>query len=207
MALASSQADTLLFQQNSDVFSAVSVSNISRMQLIDIDSDSDLDLIYNSGGIFLLTNFGTNEAPLFDSNATNITKYFSAAGIGNGQVILGDLDSDGDPDALVRLHIYGHTNKTFWSENFNASNLAFVYKRDLILDGPNLSLASSVNLIDYDSDNDLDLVYYQDHNLRWQENISDTGSFPSFKQRENTYINGLGTPFFSDINNDGSLEM
>jgi len=202
-------SDNILFQQNSDIFSAITAESISWMQLIDIDSDADLDFIYHGNdsqkqtGIFWHANYGTNETPLFASSGINISKSFSQAAY-IPQVRLGDFDLDGDVDALVQIvYPYQHYTRTdtFWQKNHNASEFGYAYIGDS-------DIGIGAQFVDYDGDGDLDAYGTSQNQLQINRNTAEPGQFAVFDQWERIDFNSrLRSVSFWDINNDGILEM
>jgi len=144
--------------QNSDfgVFQDVSVSGMpafysSSMAYGDYDSDGDFDLVISgmtTGGldikVFKNENGSFTEASILPA---------TVKGVMAGAVLLGDYDNDGDLD----LFSSGFNGSNPVIQSFTYANGSYTEKEFKVLENNGLSF-SSIELVDYDNDGDLDLV-------------------------------------------------
>lgn len=135
-------------------------SNIYSIELADMDNDTDLDIVFSTASnasIGYMENLGAlnyNLSPIVDYT---IQDY----GI---DLKLGDIDSDGDIDIAL-----AGSGSAFFIEN---TTDGFIYNRLLDIDGYYAySNLFSIQLKDFDNDNDLDIVYSgsQGARIAWLE--------------------------------------
>jgi cysteine-rich repeat protein len=171
---------------------------------VDLDDDADLDLVIGSfsGNLAYFENTGTAQAPAF---AEPVTNPFGLSDAGDSaQPAFGDLDDDGDLDALVR----GFPGTGVFFENTGtASAPAFApgIPDTFGFGGYNLS----PSLVDVDADEDLDAFFT---GIVFFENTG-TSSVPAF----GPYVGdpfGLSppqlsfpAPAFGDLDGDGDLDV
>ena len=202
-------------------FDGFDVGDESAPALGDVDGDGDLDLTSgNYGGT------GTNEYGqlFYFENTGDLTRTvqftratqdpLSVVGLpGDAAPILGDLDRDGDDDAVV-----GQSDGTlaYFVNTGDAENPTFVEQTGAAnpFDGLNAGADSSPALGDLDSDGDLDLVFGKaDGTLLYFENTGDKTS-PSFTQRTGSAnpldgfdIGDASSPALTDVDADGDLDV
>ena len=212
-------ADNFLFYKNSDgIFSLESTNFMSSVdlnsnvvpELVDIDSDGDLDLFlgqdYNTasfpirGRIYFFRNIGDNTFQLENDE-------FMGTDIGNSlHPVFEDIDSDGDLDLFI-----GNYNGTimFYENIGNESIFEYVYISDI----PNVDIGSysAPAFEDIDLDGDLDLFVGENYGkLFFYENIGDQVNF-NFSLKSDNYSN-IDTGYrssvvFFDLNLDGQNEI
>ncbi|MBL8338867.1 MAG: VCBS repeat-containing protein, partial [Rhodoferax sp.] len=174
--------------------------------LADLDADGDLDAVigYDDGSLKYFRNTSGN------SDAPNFVLQVGDLGLGTGgsgaSPTLGDLDGDGDLDAIVgltsgALRLLRNTG--------TATAPAFT------LDTTDIGLATadaSVRpaLVDIDADGDLDLVVGTSvGTLRLHRNTG-SASAPQFTLVANNYgpgtIGASARPTFADIDGDGDFD-
>ena len=212
---------TLRADASENPFSGFDVGDESAPALGDVDGDGDLDLTSgNYGGT------GTNEYGelFYFENTGDLTRTvefarasqdpFSVVGLpGDAVPALGDLDGDGDDDA-----VFGQSDGTlaYFVNTGDAENPTFVEQTGTAnpLDGIDAGFNSSPALGDLDRDGDLDLVVGEfGGRLRYVENTGDKTS-PAFTQQtgSDNPLDGFdvdiaSSPALVDIDGDGDLDV
>ena len=126
-------------------FAGVVIGSVSRLRTGDVDSDGRQDLFVDAPGLRILRNTG---ASYVDQTSTRLPNQSVLTSV------LGDLDGDGDPDAVTNVTFQG---VQVWT------NQAGIY-----IDSTATSLPAPVpggspgNLFDSDGDGDLDLFLRQE---------------------------------------------
>jgi len=186
---------------------------MTRISLVDIDNDGDLDMFYgggDSGSLVYFENIGTPTDPYFELRfeeypSLQNTNYYG----GVVDVDFADLDNDGDYDAAFsgRIDSGGGIR---WNDG-NPYDANFVVRYPL---GP-LSGQSNVTLADIDGDGDYDYFSgqgYRQHQLYFAENYGTLEEPYFLHQGDTTHYQGLdfGVPFnfdMGDIDNDGDIDL
>ncbi|MCS5662278.1 MAG: T9SS type A sorting domain-containing protein, partial [Dehalococcoidia bacterium] len=180
----------------------------------DIDLDGDEDLFIGNefndelpglrGTVFFFRNIGEIESPVFKLEDST---FFPDLNGNNLAPTFGDLDSDGDLDAVV-----GDWNgKLYYCENSGTpESPSFLYKGQF-LDTDVGGLAHPA-LGDLDLDGDLDLIVGQDDGLIYYFiNIGTSSQSILELQSENFFPNtNLGVqaaPYLADLDDDGDLDI
>ena len=174
----------------------------SKPLIVDINNDQILDLLVSNFGEFDLNvpihyksyiesyeNVGTNENPIFKKISNDFQNISSIINEINLIPTLGDLDGDGDLDAIVG----DYSGKLHFLENISSSpaiiNLSISISplTDIFNNIFDFGFNAHPTLFDIDNDNDLDLVVGEAiGNLNYIENVGDSSSF-NFDLRSETF--------------------
>lgn len=198
----------------------ISLGSYTAPTFTDLDGDGDQDLIVgNSNGanrngeIVYLENTGTVTSPGF-TQRTGSTNPFDNITIGSWCTLtFADLDGDGDPDLAVGngdgdVHYYENTGTT--------ANPDFSLRTGEAspLNGINADERSSPVFVDFDNDDDYDLVIGSRYGKIYYFENTGTATNPSFTQRvdgENPFfgasVGGFAAPAFVDLDDDGNLDL
>ncbi|MDO6482006.1 beta strand repeat-containing protein, partial [Shimia thalassica] len=186
-------------------FSAITVTAKAMPSFVDIVGDSALDLVLgaedgalrlfeNSGGVFTAVSGASNP--------------FDGLAFGTGSApSFGDLDGDGDPDALI-----GSADGTLRAFTNTGSGFTELTGGDNPFGGTVIEFVSTPSFIDLDGDNDLDVVVGSsatDGTTLFA--FENTGSgFVVLGGANNPfdgwYMPSLTTPSFVDLDGDGDLD-
>ena len=169
------------------------------LALGDLDGDGDLDAVFASAG----NAFGLAETVWRNDGTGSFSPHPTTPSFGaedSGDVTLGDLDGDGDLDAVVANILAGEA-ETVWLNNGAGS-----FKPHPTTPSFEAGYSTSVTLGDLDGDGDLDAVFanFGTHSTVWLNNGA--GSFtphpttPSFRAG-NSHDVALG-----DLDGDGDLD-
>ena len=205
--------DSNFYLSSDDFMNSIDLNSDIAPQMIDIDSDGDLDLFigqdYNTstfpirGRIFFFRNTGNSNEDIFELEQDE----FLGIDIGNSLVpAFADIDSDGDLD----LFIGDYNGEILLYRNVGTSNLFdFIYELTL----PNIDLQSysSPSFSDKDSDGDLDLFIGDNSGkIYFYENLGNEFEF-EFELVDNNFLNidigSRSAPFFLDIDSDGDDDL
>ncbi len=162
--------------------------------LVDYDSDFDLDLVVTGWKLVNLpigpVGFYQNQGNAIFTDKTQVSRVTSDNGT-NGWSF-GDLDNDGDPDAVL---VSKKRSKVY----INKGRGGFEFVQDLFRGGFTAALG------DMDHDGDLDIyiggaeAIYRNNGRGWFELVGDVG------------LNGIGNnpraASLADIDNDGDLDI
>ncbi len=195
-------------------FDGLQAGSYSRVALVDIDNDGDLDLFSGAvdGQLRYFQNTGDADAPVF-TGVTGSGNPFNGVDVGSWSTIaFGDLDNDGDQDALVGEES-GVIN--FYRNDGTASNPVMVLANGSSnpFNGVDIGFYSDVGLADIDADGDLDVFIGENAgSILFYENTGTAGA-PVFSP-----VTGEANPFdgvvyqgrsnvrFYDIDYDGDLD-
>jgi len=124
----------------------------SHVQVIDFDNDGDKDLMVGVLGMLFPNNDKIGSVVILENDGQfNFSKHLIAEKIARvSDVRAGDLDNDGDMDLAVAQFGYDD-GETRWIENLG--NWEFESHILQYLSGP-----INVEIVDIDSDNDLDII-------------------------------------------------
>ena len=206
-------------------FNGIDVGRNAAPALADLDGDGDLDAAVGAqdGTLHYFRNTGTASAPVFTAQ-TGAANPFNGIDVGSyATPTLGDLDGDGDLDAVVgegfgRLRYFQNIGTAFapvFAEQTGAANPFDFYDYPVTP----ATLESKPTLVDIDGDGDLDAVVGSngasgvppnftpsDHYLR---NIG-TASAPSFVEQTPLFSGFSGSassaPTLGDLDGDGDLD-
>lgn len=132
----------------------------TRPELVDLDGDGDFDLVNGStnGSVTFVENTGSSTAPAFVERSGSANPFDGFDFVFNNEVGFVDLDGDGDADAAVGG---GYVGTLTYLENTGSSTApAFVERTGSSNPFLGIQLGADIrpDLVDLDSDGDLDLV-------------------------------------------------
>ena len=193
---------------------------------VDIDDDMDLDYFTaNTDQISLFKNTGTINLPSFQLERDTIysidgSPIFSEFG---SNPLFADIDDDGDFDFFTGNSV---GTVTFYEnigtkENFSLKHITDIWQGIVIIGGLNLRVhhgSSSLEFVDIDNDNDLDLFWgdFFSRSLYVIENIGtnfvplmDTSNIVvTYPPEPNSiFTSGFNMPRFADIDADGDYDL
>jgi hypothetical protein len=188
------------FTKTTSSFTSIDVGSYSSPVFVDLDGDSDLDIVSGAldGMLYCYINTGTG----FTQNTT----IFAGMDVGwRSTPTFGDLDGDGDLDMIVgaeeAVQVRAYRNQgshVFVQDNVLIAGVTFVRN-------------SSPKLVDLDGDGDLDLVVGAGSgSILFYEN---TGTpFSPVWSRNDAVFAGVrarqdASPGFSDLNGDGKPDV
>ena len=188
----------------------------SAPSFMDLDNDSDLDLVSgNNGGVFnYFKNTGNSTSPAFANAAAPTANPLNAADVGDRSTpSFVDLDGDGDMDMVS-----GNTvGEFFYFKNAGtAGEPAFVSQTGTAnpFDGQTIGAYSTPAFVDLDDDGDMDLVSGEGYGSFLYFKNTGTSTTPAFEAQTGTAnpLNGEGvgynsTPAFGDIDRDGDRDL
>jgi len=208
------QSNAILIQTILDV------GNNAAPEFVDIDNDGDFDLLIGSkdGHIFHYENRGNKLSPRF-FRKTPI--YMGLKFGGNSVPRLADVNGDRTYDLLVgtgsgKIHIFfnsGMTQEAVFCQAFKVSDppdKRCKFQPELVADiAPQADAVPE--LVDWDQDNDLDLVVGKSNGkINYYLNTGNNfAPLWSLKSRHFQFIDGGGSvaPTFHDLNQDGFPEL
>jgi len=189
-------------------FGLADVGDFSSPALGDIDGDGDLDTMIGArnGNTIFFQNTGTAMAPAFAAPATN---PFGLADVGDmSSPALGDIDGDGDLDALAGE---SNGNTIFFQNTGTAMAPVFAAPATNPFGLTDVGFSSSPALADIDGDGDLDaLIGANNGNTIFFRNTG-TAMAPVFAApATNPFgladVGGYSSPALGDIDGDGDLD-
>ena len=219
------------FQQNNLLQDeTIDLGRGAKPILVDLNNDDLLDLIVSNFGEFDLNvpvhysssissfiNIGTPSSPKFEKTSDNFQNIATTLNRLNLAPSFGDLDGDGDLDAIVgdfdgNLHYFENTSSNPNQMSLNLSISPLVDQLNNVFD---VGYCAHPTLFDIDNDNDLDLIVGEAiGNLNYIENIGDSTTF-NFELASETFgqVNvsewwtniGSSTPQFKIINQEVNL--
>ena len=179
---------------------SVTVGSFSTPTFTDLDGDGDHDLIVGNedGDIAYFEYTGTVTAPSF-TQRTGTTNPFDNITKGSwSTVTLADLDGDGDLDLAVGnndgdVHYYENTG--------TSANPSFTQRADAAnpLNNINAGSYNSPIFVDFDDDNDPDLVIGNQTGIIFYFENTGTTTAPSFIQRTDFDNPFQRTPMRADL--------
>ena len=219
----------LLYLQKKNIIqeTTIEIGRGARPILVDINNDTLMDLLIANFGEFDITvpihyrsyvqsfiNVGTNEFPIFSKLSDNFQNLSNLINEINLQPTFGDLDDDGDLDAIVgdfngKLHYLENNPSNNGEMNLIIKNSPLKDEFNNIFD---FGYCSHPTLFDIDNDNDLDLIVGEARgNLNFIENTGSKNNFNFELQYEefggvdvSEWWTNLGssTPIFNIENNE-----
>jgi hypothetical protein len=196
-----------------DYLKTLDVGNNSITSFVDIDNDTDLDIVLGSlnnplGTLHFLKNIGTPASPAFEYLDSS---YF---GIESDLIVsptLADLDSDNDPDMIIgkfngKLSIYNNSG--------NPNNPLFTTGESLLdNNGIEIDIGTTAVpfLIDIDNDFNYDLVIGGFNGKINLYRNTGTSSLYQFTLIPDYFasidVGDNSTPFIIDYNKDGNNDL
>ena len=174
-------------------------AEIHAIDVVDLDSDGNMDIVFSTGesiGFHLnqdgLGNFGalqTISAPLFSGG----TKLFSK-----------DINGDSHLDIIAQ----SSSGQSAWYPNDGSAN----FTTGNFINSSIADPAFTLNVEDVDGDGDIDIISslnvnnFNDAEISWYENVDGLGTFGT-KQLISDVLNSIVTSSFSDMDNDGDLDL
>jgi hypothetical protein len=193
-------------------FNGIDMGSIASPVLADLDADGDLDAVVgmDDGTLHYLRNGGSATASAF-VELTGANNPFNGVNLGSDAMpSLGDLDGDGDLDALVGEED-GILN---YFENIGTATAATFVLRATDAFGIDVEFLSAPTLADLDGDGDLDAIVGEgDGVLNLVRNTTPQAATPDFAEQTGAAnpFNGFNagtfsTPSFADLDGDGDLD-
>ena len=188
----------------------------SAPSFVDLDNDSDLDLVSgNNGGVFnYFKNTGNSTSPAFANAAAPTANPLNAADVGDRSTpSFVDLDGDGDMD-MVSGNTAGEFS--YFKNAGPAGEPAFVSQTGTAnpLNDADEGDQSTPAFVDLDGDGDMDLVSGERYGSFLYFKNEGTSTTPAFASQGGTAnpLNGEGvgynsTPAFGDIDGDGDRDL
>lgn len=168
-----------------------------HFEVVDVDSDGDLDIINGDNDIEWLENLGGAEA--FEEHLIS-TKL--------GQitfVTIGDFDGDDDVDVVSGA--YFPLAEVYWFENTDGFG---TWDEGTLIsdDATGINYPHTCVAEDFDGDGDVDLVIggIAFDSFNWLENLDGKGSFGDPIDIDNSVINAT-SQHAADIDNDGDIDI
>ena len=201
---------------NDNPFNGISVGLLSSPIFIDIDGDSDLDMII--GQSHGLLNYYLNESTtnsITFTPKTSTENPFNGLDVGyNSSPVFDDIDRDGDLDLVVGEYD-GVLNR--FLNNSKGGSIVFTNatKSNNFFNGIDLGYHSNPTFADIDGDGDLDLVggaYQGTLDYFLNESTTNSITFTPKTSTENPFngfdVGNVSTkPTLVDIDGDGDLDL
>ena len=204
-------AEMFDFEEVTQNFSGIDVSDRADQCFVDIDDDNDYDLFV--GDEYGYLHYYRNDGDSVNWDYTLISDNFMDIDVGDyASPELADLDGDGDYELFIGKdgdsgNLLGNI---YYYQNIGNSNIfdfEFITKNYLILDQSTLPVKPQ--LIDINNDGLLDILAGSYSGIFYYENQG-TPSAPSFELMDESfqdiYIWGFH-PWFVDIDGDGDYDL
>ena len=191
-------------------FGLVDIGYLSDPTIADLDNDGDLDMLTGDtfGNFSYFENTGTPSAPVFAPFTVNPFGLTNNASRSTPTFV--DLDNDGDLDILSGTLSGGNFN--YFENTGTPTTPVFAPFTTNPFGLVNVTNRSTPTFADLDGDGDLDMSTGDNNlNIKYFENIG-TLTAPSFAPFTTNPF-GLGgtnfyfTPTFTDLDNDGDLDL
>lgn len=201
----------LFFQNNNGTYAEVDIGIINEQRVkqvlwVDYDNDGDKDFMTTS--ISGYNKYYRNDGSLTFTDVTATIGFFTN-NLTTYAISFGDIDNDGDLDALI-------TNR----DNANANNYSYLYRNEgngtfvEITEDAGLNLDNELSFcsafFDYDNDGDQDIYIANDkspnRNRLYQNNGSGAFTDVSVSSGAGIIIDAMSTTI-GDYNNDGWFDI
>ncbi|WP_340170847.1 FG-GAP-like repeat-containing protein [Lacinutrix sp.] len=201
----------LFFQNNNGLFTEVDLSIVNNQRVkqvlwVDYDNDGDKDFMATSISGF--NKYYRNDGALTFTDVTETIGFFTNNLTTYG-ISFGDIDNDGDLDALI-------ANR----DSVNTNNYSYLYRNQgngtfiEITESAGLNLNNELSFcsafFDYDNDGDQDIYIANDktpnRNRLYQNNGSGTFTDVSVSSDAGVFIDAMSTTI-GDYNNDGWFDI
>jgi len=179
---------------------AINLEQAFAVYATDVDGDGDMDV--------LASNYQFDIRIVWYENMDGQGNFGPEQLLGKAQtgstIFAADLDNDNDMDIVCSSSASGNSA---WYENIDG--LGNFSVAQIISTDPYAT--SSITAIDFDGDNDVDIVsgysdgFYNGGQIVWYENIDGLGSFSS--EKIVTDISDSSDIFVVDINNDNKVDL
>jgi VCBS repeat-containing protein len=194
-------------------FNGVTVGIFSTPSFADLDGDGDLDAVVgaNDGTLGYVENTGSALAPAF-AERTGAANPFNGVNVGDESTpSFADLDSDGDPDAIVGER-FG--TLLYFENTGTAIAPAFIARTGAAnpFNGVDVGFTSTPSFADLDGDGELDAVvgandgtvhYFLNTTPPAPDFAEQTGAANPFNTVD---VGAFSTPSFADLDGDGDLD-
>ncbi|MEO8398371.1 MAG: VCBS repeat-containing protein, partial [Ignavibacteriaceae bacterium] len=186
--------------------------------LVDLDNDSDFDLViggYNK--LLYYANIGNQLNPIFQKGDTTI---FSNVNIDIGtdaRQAFADLDNDGDMDLIVGIgeSLFGGPTAgiSMGFRNIGTTTSPMFQRDDALVSGiPDVGLNAYPALADLDNDGDYDLLIGRDGLTFYYYKNNGNSSAPVWSREFTTFANIESTnywkdPTFADLDGDSDFDL
>jgi hypothetical protein len=199
-------------------FHGIDVGALSKPALGDIDGDGDLDAVVGeyTGTLHYFKNTGTATSPAY-AQQSGAANPFHGFDVGDVPVpALGDLDGDGDLDALVGVFEGPLSYALSYLKNTGTATSP-VYERRTgpanPFNGINVGFEAAPALGDVDGDGDLDAVVGEGYGTLSYLKNTGTASSPAFTRQTGPAnpFNGIdfdrdAVPALGDVDGDGDFD-
>ncbi|MCF6183130.1 MAG: VCBS repeat-containing protein [Bacteroidales bacterium] len=198
---------------NSNPFNNINHLSSNLPDLIDLDTDSDLDLIFGNGNkIEYYKNTGTSSTAIFENTSGGIDSTYYAL------PDFVDIDNDGDYDMFAGVYNAAAGAFKFAYYKNTGTNTSPAFEKQDWADNPlnavlNPSFIPTLKFVDIDNDGDEDVFVggYGNGDLRYFENTG-TADSPVFEEQTgiDNPLPGISSPMdfdFVDIDHDGDLDF
>ena len=196
-------------------FDGFSVGLSSTPTFADVDGDGDFDAVVGAGlgTLRYYENQGTATSPIYVAQ-TGSNNPFDGFDVGfSSTPTFGDLDGDGDLDAVVGE---GNGNLNYYENTGSATNPIYLEQTatNNPFNGIDVGSRSAPTFGDVDGDGDLDAVVGENGGtLRYYENTG-SATNPIYLERTGTNnpfdsidVGSASTPALADVDEDGDLDV
>ena len=181
------------FIEDSTKAIAIDADGANSVYAIDIDDDSDIDILSASSEDNTIAWYENDGLEIFTTHNVSILA------VGVASIYAVDVEDDGDIDVLAAAA----DNTVAWYENDGSQNFT---RKNITTSA---KAAVSVYASDIDKDGDIDVLpaSWDDSKIAWYENDGNTTN-PSFTEHTiTTLAKQASSVYASDINGDGHIDV